>query len=95
MPCLLCYDIAEIEALRLSRINMLGTCFTSLFSIFSVKARWIAQKCFSCFSLLTLLCNGQYITEYEAYWLMDVPIINLSGGPSILSFKAVCTKLTN
>ena len=23
-----------------------------------------------------LLCNGQYIAKYEAYWLISVPIIN-------------------
>jgi len=26
-----------------------------------------------------LLCNGQNIAEYEAYWLMGFPIINLWG----------------
>jgi len=34
------------------------------------------QRCFSCCSLLILLCNEQNIAEYEAYWLMGVPIIN-------------------
>ena len=34
------------------------------------------QRCFSCCSLLILLCSKQNITEYEAYWLMGVPIIN-------------------
>ena len=27
----------------------------------------------------TLLCNGQNIPEYEVYWLMGFPIINLWG----------------
>ena len=26
-----------------------------------------------------LLCNGQNIAEYEAYWLMGFPIINIWG----------------
>ena len=26
--------------------------------------------------ILILLCNGQNIAEYQAYWLMGVPIIN-------------------
>ena len=36
-------------------------------------------------SLLILLCNRQNIAEYEAYWLMGVPIINPWGAPDILS----------
>ena len=27
--------------------------------------------------MLILLCNGRNIAEYEAYWLMGFPIINL------------------
>jgi len=34
------------------------------------------QRCFSCCSLLILLYNEQNIAEYEAYWLISVPIIN-------------------
>jgi len=37
------------------------------------------MNCFSCCSLPTLLCNGQNLAEYEAYWLMGFPIINLWG----------------
>ena len=37
------------------------------------------QRCFSYCSLPILLCNGQTIAEYEAYWLMGLPIINLWG----------------
>ena len=44
----------------------------------------------SCCSLIILLCNGQNIAEYEAYWLMGVPIINPWGLPAIFSFKVVC-----
>ena len=69
------FNIAEIEALWLSRIKIWGTRFTSIFSMFSIMAGWLAEI-FWCCSLLILLCNGQNITEYEAYWLMGVPIIN-------------------
>ena len=34
------------------------------------------QRCFPWYSLPVLLCNSQNIAEYEAYWLMGVPIIN-------------------
>jgi len=51
--------------------------FTSIFSIFSVMDG--LQRCFSCCSLPILLCNGLNIAEYEAYWLMGFPIINLWG----------------
>jgi len=38
-------------------------------SIFSIIVGWIAE-------ILFMLCNGQNIAEYEAYWLIGVPIIN-------------------
>ena len=69
------FDIAEIEPLWLSLIELWGTRFTSIFSIFSVMAGWIAEIFLHC-SLLILLCNGQNIAKYEAYWLISVPIIN-------------------
>ena len=48
MPCLLCYEfaIAEIETLWLSRIEIYATHFTSIFSVFSVMAGWIAEMLF-------------------------------------------------
>ena len=65
MPCLLCYEtsstllklthnealshIAEIEALWLSRIEIWGARFTSIFSVFSVMAEWIAEMLFMLF----------------------------------------------
>ena len=49
-----------------------GTRFTSIFSVFSVMAGWIAEMPF----MLILLCNEQNIAEYKAYWLMGVPVIN-------------------
>ena len=51
MPCLLCYEtsklaIEEIETLWLSRIEIWGTHFSSIFSVFSVKAGWIEEMFF-------------------------------------------------
>jgi len=68
-------DIAEIEALWLSRIEMWGARFTSIFSVVSVMAGWIAEMLFMLF-LLILLCNGQNIAKHKAYWFIGVPIIN-------------------
>ena len=72
------FAIAEIETLWFSHIKIWGACFTSIFYVFSV---WLygLQGCFSCFSLRILLCNRQNIAEYEVYWLMGFPIINLWG----------------
>ena len=42
-------DIAEIEVLWLSRIEILGKSFTSEFSVFSVMAGWIAEVVFMLF----------------------------------------------
>jgi len=47
--------------------------FMSIFSVFSVMARWIVEMLFF---MLFFACNGQNIAEYEAYWLMGVSIIN-------------------
>ena len=38
-------------------INPWGACFTSIFSLFSIMAGWIAEILF----MLILLCNGQNI----------------------------------
>ena len=61
--------------LWLSHIEIWGTRFTSIFSIVSVMPGWIAEM------LIMLLSAyiGQKIAEYEAYWLMGFPIINLWG----------------
>ena len=37
------------------------------------------MDCRDAFHLPILLCTGQNIAEYEAYWLMGFPIINLWG----------------
>ena len=52
--------------------------FHEVFSVFSVKAEWIAEMLLMLFFffLLILLCNGQNIAKYEAYWLIGVPKIN-------------------
>ena len=43
------FDIAEIEALWLSCIEIWGTRFTNIFSVFSVMAGWIAEMLFMLF----------------------------------------------
>ena len=43
------FDIAEIEALWLLRIEIWGARFTSIFSIFSIMAGWIAEILFMLF----------------------------------------------
>jgi len=43
------FNIAEIEALSLSGIEIWGTLFTSKFSIFSVMSGWIAEMLFMLF----------------------------------------------
>ena len=53
--------------------------FTIEFSIFSVKAGWIAEMLFMLFFACMLLCNRWNIAEYEAYWLMEIPITNPRG----------------
>jgi len=42
-------DIAEIEALWLSRIEIWSVRFTSIFSVFSIMAGWIAEMLFMLF----------------------------------------------
>ena len=92
MPCLLFeFNISEIETLWLSRIEIRSAHSTIIFSIFSVKAGWIVAMLFMLL-LPILLCNGQNKAEYEAYWLMSFPIINLWGARfmsvfSIFSFR--------
>ena len=52
---------------------------------------WIAEMLFMLFCAL-LLCYGQKIAEYKAYWLMGIPIIkSLWHTLAIFSHKAVCT----
>ena len=58
------FDIAEIKALWLSRIEIWGVRFTSIFFIFSVMAWWIAEMLFM---LFFAYITGQNIAEYEAY----------------------------
>ena len=40
-------------------------------SVFSAMAEWIAEMLF----MIILLCNGQDIAAYEAYWLMGFPVV--------------------
>jgi len=46
-------DIAEIEVLWLSCIEIWGACFTSIFSVFSIMAGWIAEMLFMLFFAYT------------------------------------------
>ena len=64
-------NIAEIEALWFSCIEIWGVRFTSIFSKFFVMAGWIAKMLF----MLFFAYNGQNIAEYKAYWLMGFLII--------------------
>ena len=43
------FAIAEIETLWFSRIEIWGARFTSIFSVFSVMAGWIAEMLFMLF----------------------------------------------
>ena len=47
------FDIAEIKTLWLSRIEIWGARFTSIFSVFSVMAGWIAEMLFMLFFAYT------------------------------------------
>ena len=48
------FDMAEIETLWLSRIEIWGARFTSKISVFSIVAEWIAGILF----LLFFVCNA-------------------------------------
>ena len=91
-------NIAEYEAYWLMGvpiINPWGARFMSIYS--SYFPLWLngLQRCFSCCCLLILLCNGQNIAKYKAYWLINVPIIYPCGvlQPAILSCKGVYAKI--
>jgi len=47
-----------------------GACVSRVYS----RDGWM--DCRDTFYAVILLCNGQSIAEYEAYWLIGVPIIN-------------------
>jgi len=54
IPCLLCYEmrltLLKLRCYgRLLRIEIWGVCFTSVFSVFSVMAGWIAEMLFMVF----------------------------------------------
>jgi len=70
------FDIAKIEALWLSHMEIWGTqCILRIFFNGWMDYRDAFHAC----SLLVLLCNGQNVDEYEACWLVGIPIINLWG----------------
>jgi len=68
--CITDKNIAEYEAywfMGFPIINLWGTRFTSIFSVFSVIWPDGLQGYFTCCSLLILLCNEHIKAEYEAY----------------------------
>jgi len=67
------FDIAEFEALWPSHIKIWGVCFMTTFSVFSAMAEWIAEILFMLFFAYTAEQENN-IAEYEAYWLISVPI---------------------
>jgi len=76
MPCLLCYEMS----LTLLKLRCYGF-QVSIYGEHISRAyfpKWPdgLQRYFSC-CFFTLLCKEQSIAEYEEYWLMGVPIINL------------------
>ena len=79
MPCLPCYEMSS-TLLKLRRysfhVSRYGVHVSWVYSLYFPY--WLdgLQKCFSCCSLFILLCNGQNIAEYEAYWIISVPINN-------------------
>ena len=86
--CVMDKNIAEYEAYWLMGfpiINLWGTRFTSVFSIFSVMHGW--RDCRDTFHAVLCLCNKRKKAEYEANWLISVPIIDYRG-PHQLSFPA-------
>ena len=72
------FDIAALYGFLASRYGVRAS-RVNLLSVFSLKAGWIA-----CCSWLILLCDGQKIATYEAYWFMNFPIINYWGTRSLL-----------
>ena len=53
------------------------------------------QRCFSCWSLLILLCNGQNIAEYEAYWQWEHDIMQLSTSQPHATYSAMIHGLSS
>ena len=73
MLLLLCkrQNTAEYWLMSSPIINLWGVRFNSVFSVFSVKAGWIAEILYA----VLCLCNKRKKAEYEAKWLISVLII--------------------
>ena len=56
--------------------------------VLSVMAGWIAEKLFMLFFAYVSFCvtDKTYVADYEAYWLMGFPIINLLSTQILLIF---------
>ena len=65
------------QAKRPLLIDKWSTCFTIAQSIFSVVAGLIVEVLFMLF-FVYMQCNWLKMSEYEAYWLTDYPLINIS-----------------
>jgi len=81
MPCLLCYETST-TLLKFRHHGFHDQDVGCTFHEYILRIflnGWMDRIYFLCCSLLILLCNGQNITEYEAYWLMGAPIINPQG----------------
>jgi len=82
MPCLLFYE-TSLTLLKLRHydfhVSRYGTRVSQVYSPYFPQWLDALQRRFSCCSLLILLDNRQNITDYEVYWLMGFPMINLWG----------------
>ena len=82
MPCLLCCETSSTW-LKLRHYGppalRYGARLSWVYSPYFPKWLDELQRCFSSYSFLILLRNGQNIAEYEAYWVMGFPTINLWG----------------
>jgi len=79
----LAYYVMKWLKWRCYGFQVLGAHFTSIFSVFSVMAGWIAEMLF----MLFFTYNGQNIAEYKLYWFMDFLIINLWGARFTSTFS--------
>ena len=83
MPCVLCYETSSpLQKVRRCGFHVLkygARVHEYIVRIFRNGWMDCRDAFHAALCLRTLLCNGQNIAEYEAYWLMGFPIINLWG----------------
>ena len=82
MPCLLCYE-TSLTLLKLRRygfhVSRYGVQISQVYSPYFRNGWMDCRDSFHAVFLLILLCNGQNIAKYEAYWLMCASIVNPLG----------------